>query len=662
MEYQNMLFSKNRGIIIIFILIIVTILVIYYNYQKKSEKKKRVIRFNNFLPLKSAMGEIISEFVDEFEEYQDEIKVEYVDNGKYIDSEDQMLDYGEFYKMGERIDNGVDMAMVPFGQSRLFEYPELTLFTEFSFGTDLYSYLSWLKDGGGVEMLNVYLEEFGLYAIPFILLYPGTGGWSNKIIQKRSDFKGLKTRSLGLMGPILEELGAENRVIPGEQVPTLIESGDIDFAEWTTVYDDIKVGYKDAAKYLYMPSWQQPTTMGYLVLKLDIWKSLSMKIRKILTNVSYNAMIKVATLNVSNTISEIQQLSNDFRIIEWSENILGSFGLLHNKIVHSFISKNQKYSKIRHSYIEKITLLNNFNKISLYNDIERLKIFTYPNGTNTIFKSYKITYQTFTRIYKYLNNIYQKFIQNPSKSDVLSFSWNKYPNDPKHSLDQDIGILTLVFLRDISVNTYKEHRETNILMNILNKYSLKRYKNQNGFILILPEIPNALNRYRRLLRERDIQVLSFNIGFNGQSIISTSNNSIAKDIFPEVVPQTIQTSRKPYITPFIIYTDIIRKDFENLVSYSGDNNINIESVNYQQSKYLFIGFNENYTYGINKYFKLQNILNPSIYLTSNISPQFLNILPKYLDKFTLNSLSFNERSEILLSLNNHYDNLLSLIE
>ena len=69
------------------------------------------------------------------------------------------------------------------------------------------------------------------------------GGWFNREINSRGDFKGLKMRIGGWAGKTLGKLGVVAQQIAGGDIYPALEKGTIDAAEWVGPYDDEKLGF-----------------------------------------------------------------------------------------------------------------------------------------------------------------------------------------------------------------------------------------------------------------------------------------------------------------------------------------------------------------------------------------------------------------------------------
>src|SRR5262249_15901735 len=96
--------------------------------------------------------------------------------------------------------------------------PALALGSGVPFGLNTRQMESWLRHGGGNELLQDVFTSFGCFGIPMGNTGAQMGGWFRKEINKVDDLRGLKFRISGFAGKIISRLGV---------VPQQIAAGDI---------------------------------------------------------------------------------------------------------------------------------------------------------------------------------------------------------------------------------------------------------------------------------------------------------------------------------------------------------------------------------------------------------------------------------------------------
>jgi len=160
------------------------------------------------------------------------------------------------------------------------KYPAATLFAATPAFFDLLGYWTWMMAAGGKEL---WQETYGnaLKVYPAGMLWAEGGGWANKKIQKMSDFKGLKYRTVLIWGQILSEVGASVVTLPaGEIVPSL-QRGTLDAAEFSTPVTDLPLGFHEVAKYWYFPGLHQIAGFVELLVNNKKWEALPDDLREV---------------------------------------------------------------------------------------------------------------------------------------------------------------------------------------------------------------------------------------------------------------------------------------------------------------------------------------------------------------------------------------------
>jgi TRAP-type mannitol/chloroaromatic compound transport system substrate-binding protein len=134
--------------------------------------------------------------------------------------------------------------------------PAFALGSAVPFGFNARQMNAWMMHGNGRKLMNEFYANFN--AVSFAGGNTGTqmGGWYRKEIKTPADFKGLKMRlGGGLVGEVMQKLGAVPQSIPGGEVYQSLEKGTLDAAEWVGPYDDQKLGFNKVAPYYYYPGW-----------------------------------------------------------------------------------------------------------------------------------------------------------------------------------------------------------------------------------------------------------------------------------------------------------------------------------------------------------------------------------------------------------------------
>ena len=123
---------------------------------------------------------------------------------------------------GLQVLDAVGNGTVEMGNTALYYYfgknPAFTFGTALPFGLNARQMISWLRHGGGEELLNGLLKDYNCIGFAAANTGAQMGGWFRKEINTSEDLKGLKFRVGGFAGTILAKLGT---------VPQQLAAGDI---------------------------------------------------------------------------------------------------------------------------------------------------------------------------------------------------------------------------------------------------------------------------------------------------------------------------------------------------------------------------------------------------------------------------------------------------
>ena len=134
--------------------------------------------------------------------------------------------------------------------------PAFALGSAIPFGLNARQMTAWMRHGNGRKLMNELYAKYNM--VSFAGGNTGTqmGGWFRKEIKSVADFKGMKMRlGGGLVGEVMQKLGAVPQSIPGGEIYQALEKGTIDAAEWVGPYDDQKLGFNKVAPFYYYPGW-----------------------------------------------------------------------------------------------------------------------------------------------------------------------------------------------------------------------------------------------------------------------------------------------------------------------------------------------------------------------------------------------------------------------
>jgi TRAP-type mannitol/chloroaromatic compound transport system substrate-binding protein len=159
--------------------------------------------------------------------------------------------------------------------------PAAALFSGVPFGMTAVEMNAWFYYGGGLDLWRELYAPFGVLPFPAGNAGVQAGGWFRKPVQDSADFKGLRMRIAGLGGQVLARLGAVPVTMPAKDIVNALRTGRLDAAEFVGPHIDMAMGLYKAAKYYYMPGWQEPGSPVECIVNEKAWHGLPDDLRAI---------------------------------------------------------------------------------------------------------------------------------------------------------------------------------------------------------------------------------------------------------------------------------------------------------------------------------------------------------------------------------------------
>jgi len=138
--------------------------------------------------------------------------------------------------------------------------------TAIPFGLNSRQMTAWMFEGNGLKLMREFYSNYGIISFPGGNTGAQMGGWYRKPITSLADLKGLRFRTVGVTGQVLERLGVVVQALPGGEIYQALEKGTIDAAEWVGPYDDQKLGFnKVAPHYAYPAFWEGGPQLDFFI-------------------------------------------------------------------------------------------------------------------------------------------------------------------------------------------------------------------------------------------------------------------------------------------------------------------------------------------------------------------------------------------------------------
>jgi TRAP-type mannitol/chloroaromatic compound transport system substrate-binding protein len=220
------------------------------------------------------------------------------------------------------------------------------------FGMGQNEFTAWLFSGGGQELYNELLQkELKMDVVSFFTTvqpFWEAFGWLKKPMNNLEDLRRLKFRSSGIGLEMFRRMGASTVGMPGGDIVPSLERGVIDGAEWAIPSRDIVMGFQQAAKFYYMPSFRQPPTFHELIINRKKWAELPPDLQAI---VKYAALAEITRL-AAYTVDQDSQAADELatkhgvKILRTPDEILRAELEAIDKVLDAEAQKNAFFARV----------------------------------------------------------------------------------------------------------------------------------------------------------------------------------------------------------------------------------------------------------------------------------------------------------------------------
>ena len=226
--------------------------------------------------------------------------------------------------------------------------PAFALGSAVPFGFNARQMNAWMMHGNGRKLMNEFYSNYN--AVSFAGGNTGTqmGGWYRKEIKTPADFKGLKMRlGGGLVGEVMQKMGAVPQSIPGGEVYQSLEKGTLDAAEWVGPYDDQKLGFNKVAPNYAYPAWWEGGPQIDLFVNQKAFNSLSAEYKAIVeAAATYSHVEMQAKYDAKNPAALKQLVSSGTKLFRFPKDVMEAAFKESMALYSELSAKNPNWKKV----------------------------------------------------------------------------------------------------------------------------------------------------------------------------------------------------------------------------------------------------------------------------------------------------------------------------
>ncbi|MCF8106577.1 MAG: TRAP transporter substrate-binding protein DctP [Desulfohalobiaceae bacterium] len=247
-------------------------------------------------------GTILQDCADDFA-----AKVSAMSNGRL-----QIKSYAAGELMGAlEVTEGVRMGTIDVSHCspsyQVGKLPAGPLFGYIPFGMKAVPYLTWYYQDEGMQLYRELYEPFDPgYAAPCGILPMEDLAWSNKPINTIEDFKGLKFRTSGYWGEILNNAGASVVMLPAGEIYEALQRQVIDAGEFSIPSMDKDLAFYEITKYLLLPGVHQPSTILDININKRSWNKLPDDLKEVVKTAAQAMTLETLTLCINRDVHALE--------------------------------------------------------------------------------------------------------------------------------------------------------------------------------------------------------------------------------------------------------------------------------------------------------------------------------------------------------------------
>ncbi len=231
------------------------------------------------------------------------------------------------------------------------------LFCSLGFMMHPADWITWLYEGGGLELGQELYAKYNIKFFPMAVTGPESGFRTNKPVRSLDDFKGLKLRT-GVLQTIwvLEQLGANPVRIPGGEIYMGLKLGTIDGAEYGVPSTDWGLKFQEITKYWMIPAgWHQVGTISDLMINMDAWNKLPPDLQAIVEQATKANMIWAYAKANRDAISALENFkAAGIEEVELDAEVQERLEALSIEFMEQEAARNPDYAKIAKSIVDHV--------------------------------------------------------------------------------------------------------------------------------------------------------------------------------------------------------------------------------------------------------------------------------------------------------------------
>jgi len=221
------------------------------------------------------------------------------------------------------------------------------------FGLNSRQMTAWMIEGNGLKLMREFYANYNIINFAGGNTGAQMGGWYRKPVNSLADLKGLRFRTVGLAGKVLERLGVVVQAMPGGEIYQALEKGTIDAAEWVGPYDDLKLGFnKVAPNYAYPAFWEGGPQLDFFI-NTKAYAALPAEYKAMIESAAAQAHVDTqAKYDARNPGALRQLVAGGTKLFRYPKDAMDAAFKESNALYGEISAKNPAWKKIYEDFVK----------------------------------------------------------------------------------------------------------------------------------------------------------------------------------------------------------------------------------------------------------------------------------------------------------------------
>ena len=220
-------------------------------------------------------------------------------------------------------------------------------------GLSMEEFMGWFYHAGGEEMWVELSERFNIRPVAADTVGTQVVGWFTEEVRSLADLDGKAMHMPAVMGYIMERLGASVGDYDTPVILSGLRDGTLYAVERSGPANDMRFGFYEYAKYLYISVLHEPHTFGALGFNLDIWNSFTPDQQRIIreTSMAHHSYAWAESTAQNAAAMRTLQRDHDVRIMQFPEEVMIRMCELSGDFVREMAATDQFSRRVIDSYM-----------------------------------------------------------------------------------------------------------------------------------------------------------------------------------------------------------------------------------------------------------------------------------------------------------------------